>query len=719
MDQTLLIAPIGVAVALAFFYLRRFASPSASYWSWAWLFLYGSGLLSTFEGTALWLAAVGDGASAAFGPLLFAGALALAGHAAPRWMWHLAALGVAVRTLATLGLGFDVPLALVLAIEWPWLIGSAWVVGRDALSPSGGGSGRILAIGIAGLTLLWPVDAALRANELSALPLLGSWIAFSVLVAVAQIFVAFERLVDEEKGLRAEREQLARLVEETSDLIGIADPDGRLQYLNAAGRRMLALAEIEDVSVHDLHPGEEAERLASEIFPKARARGLWQGETVLRAQTGQLVPVSAVLFPQRDAAGALAGYSTSMRDLSERIAREEALESERLLIRTIVDAVPVGIFHLDAEGRYRLINRAAAAMFQMPDPDAWIGRAAIECLREVVAPRIRDRGELVRSFEAWVVGAESVARGEDASFDLELAARRILEEHGFEIPRVELVLENPVQILEITSAPVPSTDGEGRGRGRVWTARDVTGQYQLEERLQRRSRAEAVGRFAGSIAHDFGNLLMVIGGFSDLLRGRIADDEDAASCIASIGSAVESGHTLIAQILAFSRGTRGVPIVFDLNRFLLDAQGMVDRLIGEHIRLDLLLDPRPASVRAAPSQIEQLILNLASNARDAMPNGGTLRIEAKRLVPEDSPEPRIQTGWMRIAVSDTGCGMSPETQARAFEPFFSTKPHGEGTGLGLSTVFAIAHQLGGEVRIHSEVGKGTCVEIDLPCAEEP
>jgi len=717
-DQILLIAPIGAAVASAFFYLRRFATPSARYWSWAWLLLYGSGLLSAFERESLWLAALGDGGSAAFGPLLLAGALALVGREVPRWLWPLAALAVAARVLASLGLGFDVPVAVVLVVEWPWLVGATWVVGRDALTPSGRGPERILAIAVAGLALLWPVDAVLRANQLSVLPILGAWISLSVLVVVAQIFVAFERVARVEQALRAERERLARLVEETSDLIGIADSGGRLEYLNAAGRRMLSLAEIEDVSVFTLHPREEAERLAKEIFPVARERGLWQGETVLRARTGQLVPVSAVLFPQVGAAGEVASYSTSMRDLSERVAREQALESERSLIRTIVEAIPVGIFHLDRDGRYRLINRAAAAMFQLPDPDAWIGRPAIECLREVVAPRIRDLDELTRSFTAWLRGAEPVAPGNGASALREASMWRVIENRTLEIHRIELVLDNPVQILEVALAPVPGADRDDRGHSSVWTVRDVTEQRQLEERLQRRTRAEAVGQFAGSIAHDFGNLLMVIGGFSELLHNRVANDEEAGACIASIESAVGSGQALIGQILAFSRGTRGVPTLVDLNQFLTDARGLLERLIGERIRLDLLLPPGVVFVRADPSQLEQLMMNLASNARDAMPEGGILRIEASWLSSDDSPEPQRRAGWTRIAVSDTGCGMSPGTHARAFEPFFTTKPHGEGTGLGLSTVSAIVHQLGGEIRIHSTLGEGTLFEIDLPCVEE-
>ncbi len=717
MDQLILIAPIGVAVVLAFFYLRRFASPAASHWAWAWLFLYGSGLISAWESDSLWFAALGSGFATLFGPFLLAGALALVERATPGWLWPLAALSVASRTLAALFLGTEVRFALVLAVGWPWLLGSTWVLGRDVFRRSARGSERILATAVAGFALLWPVDAAMRVANLSMLRVLGAWIALSVLVAAAQIFVALERSIRAREGLRAERERLARLVEETSDLIGIVDSDGRLRYLNAAGRRLLALTDIEGMSVYELHPREEAERLETEIFPAARRHGLWQGETVLRTRTGSLVPVSAMLFPQLDSSGQVTGYATSMRDLAERITRERVLESERRLFRTIVDAVPIGIFHLDENWRYRLINRAAADLFRLPDPEAWIGRPAIECLREVVVPRISRNDELGTSFAAWLRDVVSGASGGDAAGHCEAAIRRGHDDRPLEIHRIELTLEEPTQILEVASAPVQGPDGTFRGR--VWITRDMTERHQLEERLQSRNRTEAVGQFAGGIAHDFGNLLMVIGGFANLLRNRVDEDDEAVDCITSIASTVDSGQALIRQLLAFSRGTRGIPVVVDLNRFLLAAKALLDRLIGEDVCLELQLDPRAGCVRADPSQLEQLLLNLATNARDAMPRGGALRIETKRLSPEEAPEIQSRAGWTQLAVVDTGCGMSAETQLRAFEPFFTTKPHGEGTGLGLSTASAIVHQLDGEIRICSEVEKGTCVEIDLPRVEKP
>lgn len=252
----------------------------------------------------------------------------------------------------------------------------------------------------------------------------------------------------------------------------------------------------------------------------------------------------------------------------------------------------------------------------------------------------------------------------------------------------------------------------------VW--RDIAERKRLEAELRQAQRTEAIGKLAGGIAHDFNNLLVILVGNADLLKLHLANDPKAIAFVDQIVEAGERASELVQQLLAFSRRQEVLERVFDVNALVRRTEGLLRRLIGEDINLVTDTGTPGLNVVGDGGQIEQVLLNLASNARDAMPQGGTLTIETS-AVPADRVPGGAAGGkdsFVLIAFTDTGTGMSAEALERAFDPFFTTKEQGKGTGLGLATVYGIAKQAGGHTRLRSELGRGTTVEVYLPLSHE-
>src|ERR1043165_4870296 len=258
---------------------------------------------------------------------------------------------------------------------------------------------------------------------------------------------------------------------------------------------------------------------------------------------------------------------------------------------------------------------------------------------------------------------------------------------------------------------------------------DVSGRKQaedalrkVEEQLRRAQKMEAIGRWAGGVAHDFNNILTAILGYSDLTLRQLKGDNRVRHKVEEIHRAAQRAGALTQQLLAFSRKQVMQPKVFDLNSIVAELDRMLRRLIGEDIDLVTILEPRLGRVKADPGQLEQVLMNLVINSRDAMPEGGKLTIETKNVYLDSAYSQThlsVRPGhYVMLAVSDTGVGMEPEIQEHIFEPFFTTKEKGKGTGLGLSTIYGIVKQSGGHLWVYSEVGHGTTFKIYLPLINE-
>ncbi len=258
---------------------------------------------------------------------------------------------------------------------------------------------------------------------------------------------------------------------------------------------------------------------------------------------------------------------------------------------------------------------------------------------------------------------------------------------------------------------------------RLVLARDVTEQRRLEAQLRQAQKMEAVGRLAGGIAHDFNNLLTAILGSAQLALRELEPSHTVREDLEEIRRAGLRAADLTRQLLAYSRRQVVAPKVIDLNEAVRNLDSMLRRLIREDIELVLTLSPTPLAVRSDPGQIEQVVINLVVNARDAMPQGGRITIRAEAVLldaqqPDNSP-PAPPGPYVHLAVSDTGSGVSPEARAHLFEPFFTTKELGKGTGLGLATVYGIVKQNGGFIYVDSEPGAGTTVRVYLPPVSGP
>jgi two-component system, cell cycle sensor histidine kinase and response regulator CckA len=284
--------------------------------------------------------------------------------------------------------------------------------------------------------------------------------------------------------------------------------------------------------------------------------------------------------------------------------------------------------------------------------------------------------------------------------------------------------------VEVSFNVAPIQDSTGTAIGISVVARDITAakaaaehQRAVEERTHQAQRMESLGKLAGGVAHDFNNLLNIITSYTDFAIEACGDKGEVRDDLTHVRTAADRAIHLTRQLLTFTRGGTVQPQDVDLNTALAEVRAMLNRTIGEHITLVTLPSSRPLTVRADPGQIQQVLLNLALNARDAMPDGGTLVFEVDTTTLDgdetDVQPPPVPGTYARLLVSDTGSGMPPEVAARVFEPFYTTKPPGTGTGLGLSTVYGIITDAGGSITVHSEPGVGTTFRIYLPLVASP
>jgi PAS domain S-box-containing protein len=476
--------------------------------------------------------------------------------------------------------------------------------------------------------------------------------------------------------------------EDTSVAMVVTDLNHRFVRVNAAFAKLFGYArdEMLGMSMPDItHPHDLAdsyarrERLLSgQSHFTHKKRYLHRDGRVLWAVTN----VSLV----RDAEGRPLVYVGQVQDVTaQKLAEDEARASEGRL-RAFFDSTTVAMVEISPDARYLKANAAFYRMFGYTPADLPGLTVA-----DVVFPEERD---------AVLEQFRRVGEGRVTSYE---ADRRYRRKDG--------------SALHARVSVVAVRDESGRPAGVTAVVVDMTERKKLEEQFRQAQKMEAVGRLAGGIAHDFNNLLTVINGYGQILLERLPAADPTRELVQQMTYAGERAAGLTAQLLAFSRKAIVEPKVLDLNAVVMQSANLLRRLIGEDITLATALAPGLERIKADPTQIEQVILNLAVNAKDAMPTGGKLTIEtrATTLRDEDTLYPDLPRGrYVQLAISDTGCGMTDEVKARIFEPFFTTKEPGKGTGLGLAVVHGAVRQSGGRVDVYSELGIGTTFKILLP-----
>ena len=400
---------------------------------------------------------------------------------------------------------------------------------------------------------------------------------------------------------------------------------------------------------------------------------------------GSLFWADGVLTALRDEQGQLQGFLQVTRDVTERREREESLHQSEQLLRAILDNSLALIYIKDLDGRYMVVNRQFENMSHHTR-DEIIGKTAYDIFSTEIADVFRAREQQVLESRKPVEVEETASVGD--------------------------------QSRHYISVTFPLNDFADKPYAICGISTDITSHKSLEDQLRHSQKMEAIGLLAGGIAHDFNNLLTTIIGYSQLLLNTFDNSDRRSVQMKEIVRAGNRAAALTTQLLAFSRKQILQPQLLNLNRLTENLSKMLRRLIGEDIELVTVFDPKLAMVKADPGLIDQVIMNLVVNGRDAMYQGGRLTIETANVELDSEGldvEVDIPNGcYVMLSVTDIGCGMDDETKARIFDPFFTTKDIGKGTGLGLSTVYGILKQSKGYIRVDSEPGRGSTFKVYLP-----
>ena len=486
-----------------------------------------------------------------------------------------------------------------------------------------------------------------------------------------------------------QREELFHLISENAaDMIAVVDMNGKRLFNSLSYRKVLGYSpeELQASSAFEqIHPDdrERVKRAAEE----ARETGI--GKTLeyrLQHKNGSwlvLESTSSVIF---DSKGKPEKLVVVNRDITERKRAEEALRRSEADFRSLVEESPYGIYRASVSGRLLQVNPALRKMLGYDNEQ--------DLLRKDLATDVfLHNGEYQRL-------TEQLTRTEEVK-DMEMEWKR--------------QDEMPI-IVRCSGRRI--NDEQGNPAAFEVFAEDVSEKRVLEKQLRMAQKMEAIGRLSGGIAHDFNNLLGVIIGYSRVLRKSLGPENELSEHAVEIEKAGERAAAMTKQLLAFSRQQVLTPEVLNLNTLVTDMERMLPRLLGEDIVVSLSLDPVLGSVKADQSQIHQVIMNLAVNARDAMPDGGKLKIQTANAHLDQyytRTHPGSRMGdYVCLSVSDTGTGMDPAILAHIFEPFFTTKERGKGTGLGLATVYGIVKQSNGYIWVDSAPGEGASFQIYLP-----
>jgi len=495
----------------------------------------------------------------------------------------------------------------------------------------------------------------------------------------------FRRQQDEET---VRRQTLA--MDSSADGIGILNEKGLHIYANASFAQMLGFENTGRIIGQPwrvVYALQEMDRLEPEIRRSLAQARKWSAPLQLRRQDGTRLPVELTITAMPDGGTACVCRDLSLREQAEK-ARAEAETKYRMLVEH-VNAITY-IAEIGINGQWFYVSPQVEAILGYT-PDEWLAIS-------------RDWVEHIHPDDVAVVAEAEEASKNGFPFQAEF---RIKRKDGREV------------WLNDTAVVVQGSDSHPVMEGIIV---DITDRKHLETQLQQSRKMEAVGRLAGGIAHDFNNLLTIITGYTDLALSRSAVPLELRADIERIENASGRAAALVRQLLAFSRKQVLQPKTLDLNSIVVNLDKLLRRLMDDNIQMTTAVQEDVGKVKADPAQIEQVIMNLVVNARDAMPQGGRILIETANVDLDSAyadEHATVKPGrYVMLAVSDSGVGMDRETVAHIFEPFYTTKESGHGTGLGLSTVYGIVKQSGGYIWVYSESGKGSIFKIYLPRVEE-
>ncbi|MGE5360104.1 MAG: PAS domain S-box protein [Bacteroidales bacterium] len=496
------------------------------------------------------------------------------------------------------------------------------------------------------------------------------------------------RETDDLNALRESEKRFREMTDTLPETVFETDLDGTLVFVNRSGFERFGYTREDfarGLNACDMIAAEQRPQ-ARELFFETRASGHAVTEQVAVRKDGSRFPVLVHTTPiVRD--NATVGMRGIVVDLTERKQAEEARVRSEARFRSLVKNAVFGIYRSTLDGRFLEVNPALVQMLGYASEEELASVPVLALYRDP-----RDRRILLERFRhsSNVRGVEAEWRRKDGT---------------------------PV-VVRLNGRWV-SDDGHPEGFEMI--VEDVSERRALEDQLHQAQKMEAVGRLAGGIAHDFNNLLTAILGYSALLAEQV--DDSLGPVVMQIANAADRAAALTRQLLAFSRKQVLQPQAIAVNEVVAAIRPMLQRLVGQDVTLTIHDMPQLACIKADRGQVEQVLVNLALNARDAMPQGGTLAIETA-IVELDASDARLHQAmspgrYVMLAVTDNGSGMSDEVKSHLFEPFFTTKEHGKSTGLGLATVYGIVRQSGGHIRVSSEVGVGTTFKVYFPAVEEP